>query len=54
MRIQPVKGSVLDGLGDVLLADAFLVGEVGDSAGHLEYSIVCAGAEPELRDRHLQ
>lgn len=42
-----VQATVLDGLGNVLRANGFLCGQIGNRARHLQDSIVRAGAEPQ-------
>ncbi len=41
----PVKRAVLDGFADVVGADVFHAGEVGDGAGHFQDAAVGAGAQ---------
>lgn len=42
-----VQTTVLDGLGNVLRANGFLFGQIGNGARHLQDSVVRARAEPQ-------
>lgn len=49
-----VEAAVLNGLGDVLRADAGLAVEVGDGAGELDDAVVGAGGEAEALHGHFE
>lgn len=50
----PVQGAVLNRFGEVGGLDAFLVFDIGNRPGHLQYTRISPGTQPECVDGQLQ